>query len=142
MFCREHTVQLHREIERIKAAGAELVVIGSGTPNFIKGFRENTKFDGPIYSDPSLKSYQAAKLNRSLWRVLHPLVAVYGARALARGHMQGAMQGDNAQQGGVYVILPPDQIAYVHISQRAGDNAGADEVVAALEAAVKLKPAA
>jgi peroxiredoxin len=137
MFCREHVVQLHRESDRIKATGAELVVIGSGTPNFIKGFRENTKFDGRILSDPSLKSYDAAKLHRSMWRVFHPLVAVYGARALARGHMQGATQGDAAQQGGVYVIVPPERIAYVHISQRAGDNAPADEVVTALENARK-----
>ena len=42
-------MQLHRQIDRIHAAGAELVVIGSGTPNFVTGFRETTKYDGPLY---------------------------------------------------------------------------------------------
>jgi hypothetical protein len=140
MFCREHVVQLHLQSERIRAAGADLHVIGSGTPNFIAGFRETTKFDGSILSDPSLKSYQAAGLLRSGWRTFHPMAAVSAARALARGNMQGRTQGDNFQQGGVVVILPPGEIAYAHVSKHAGDNASGDEVATALEAA--LKPAA
>ena len=56
MFCREQVVQLHRERESIRRAGAELVVIGNGAPHFIAGFREITGYDGPLYTDPSLAS--------------------------------------------------------------------------------------
>lgn len=135
MFCREHVVQLYREMARIRAAGAELVVIGSGTPNFIAGFREVTGFSGPILSDPDLASYRAAGLRRSMWRNFTPAVVAYGVRALARGNMQGRTQGDAAQQGGVLVIVPPGRIIYQHISKAAGDNAAAAAVVGALETA-------
>ena len=47
-------MQLHRDIEQIHCKGAELYVIGNGTPNFIEGFREATNYKGPLYTDPSL----------------------------------------------------------------------------------------
>jgi len=130
-------VQLHHKADRISAAGAELVVVGSGTPNFIAGFRETTHFTGRILSDPTLSAYRAAGMKRGLMRVLNPLVAVYGLRAMARGHMQGRTQGDPTQQGGVLVIIPGGGIIFEHHSSVAGDNAPADEVVAALEAGVR-----
>src|SRR5687767_7745821 len=112
MFCREHVVQLHHNIDKIHAAGAELVVIGSGTPNFVAGFRETTGYQGPLYVDPSLKSYELAGMNRGMWRNFTPLSAFHGIRALARGNMQGRTQGDPSQQGGVLVIRPPGQIVW------------------------------
>ena len=133
MFCREHVVQLHREMDRIHKAGAELVVIGSGTPNFVAGFREITGYNGPLYVDPSLASYQAAGMNRGMWRNFTPMSAVYGIRALARGNLQGRTKGDPSQQGGVLVITPPGKIVYEHHSKVAGDNASANEVASALE---------
>ena len=136
MFCREHVVQLHRQIDPIHAAGGELVVVGSGTPSFIAGFREQTGWTGPLYSDPSLASYRAAGLQHAMWRNFTPLGVVYGARALARGHMQGRTQGDPSQQGGVLVILPPGRVVYEHVSKLAGDNAPAAEVAEALRTAL------
>ena len=135
MFCREHVVQLRHQVDAIHAAGGELVVVGSGTPNFMAGFREQTGWTGPLYGDPSLASYRAAGLQNALWRNFTPLGLVYGARALARGHMQGRTQGDPSQQGGVLVILPPGRIVYEHKSQVAGDNAPAAEVAQALASA-------
>jgi hypothetical protein len=134
MFCREHVVQLHHEKARIEAAGARLVVIGSGTPNFIAGFRENTGFDGLILSDPSLSAYKVAGMRRDMWRNFTPLSAAYAVRALARGHMQGRTQGDASQQGGVLVIEPPGHIVFEHLSKLAGDNAPPADILAALEA--------
>ena len=136
MFCREHVVQLHHEIGAIHAAGGELVVIGSGTPNFIAGFRETTKYDGPLYVDPELVSYRAAGLKRGVLRTLNPLSLAHGVRALVRGNFQGRTQGDALQQGGALVILPPGRIVYEHLSDVAGDNAPPKEVVAALQAAL------
>lgn len=135
MFCREHVVQLHQSIEAIHAAGAELVVVGSGKPNFVAGFRELTRFDGPIFCDPTLKSYQALGLNRSGWRMVHPKAALYAVRAMARGAFQGRTQGDALQQGGVAVIVG-GKIVYQHTSETSGDNAAPEEVVAALKQAV------
>lgn len=135
MFCREHVVQLHREIEKIHAAGAELVVIGSGTPNFIAGFRENTGYQGPLYVDPKLHSYEAAGLHRGMWRNFTPLSVGLAVRALARGHMQGRTQGDPSQQGGAMVVAPGGKLLFAHASKIAGDNASPEVLVAALRAA-------
>jgi hypothetical protein len=133
MFCREHVVQLHREMDRIHQLGAELVVIGNGTPNFIAGFREHTGYQGPLYVDPSLASYTAAGMKRALWRIFTPQTLAYGVRALVGGHRQGRTRGDQEQQGGVLVIAPPGRIIHEHQSKVAGDNEPPARIVAALE---------
>jgi hypothetical protein len=139
MFCREHVVQLHRESERFRGAGGGLVIIGSGTPDAVAAFREITGFDGAILCDPRLESFRAAGLVRGVWRTVNPAVLVHGVRALAAGYRQGRTQGDPFQQGGVLVIVPPGRLIYQHVSKRAGDNAPASEVAAALEDGVTRK---
>ena len=120
----------------MRELGADLVVIGNGAPHFIAGFRENTGYRGPLYVDPSLAAYRAANLKRGLLRTLNPSVAVKAVGAWRRGARQGGFEGDLAQQGGVLVILPSGEVPYWHVSAIAGDNAPAEEVVAALERAV------
>jgi hypothetical protein len=137
MFCREHVVQLHQQIDRIHGAGAELVVVGNGKPHFVKGFRELTRYDGPLFTDPTLAAYRAAELNRSAWRLVTPKAALNAVRAMARGFFQGRVQGDALQQGGVMIIVPPDRVAWQHTSEVSGDNAPPDEVIAELEKAVR-----
>ena len=76
-------MQLHREIQAIHDAGAELYVIGNGTPNFIEGFREQTKWDGPIYTDPSLEVYKAAELKRGVTKTFNIKAAIPTLKAIA-----------------------------------------------------------
>jgi hypothetical protein len=134
MFCREHVVQLHHHIDAIHAAGAELVVIGSGKPHFVAGFRELTGYKGPLYVDPELKSYEAAGLERGMWRNFTPLSFGHAVRALARGNMQGRTQGDPSQQGGAMVIAPGGKLLFAHVSKVAGDNASPEVLLGALRA--------
>lgn len=135
MFCREHVVQLHREIDAIHAAGAELVVIGSGTASFIAGFRETTGYRGLLYVDPKLRSYEAAGLHRGMWRNFTPISLGHAVRALAHGNMQGRTQGDPAQQGGAMVVAPGGRLLFAHASKVAGDNASPEVLLAALRSA-------
>jgi len=135
MFCREHVVQVHRQIDRIRSRGAEVVVIGNGTPSFIAGFREETGWDGPLYTDPSRKVYEAAELVRGVLATLHPAAALRVVGALRRGFRQGRTQGDPWQQGGVLVIAPgadKSRILWHQASSGPGDNAEVDDIVAAL----------
>jgi hypothetical protein len=87
-------VQLHRGIDKLTAKGADLYVIGNGTPNFIAGFRDQTKYQGPIYTDPSLTVYKAAQLKRSVTSTLDPRSLGKALSAFARGQRQGLTQGD------------------------------------------------
>ena len=127
-------MQLHQEIAAIRGAGAELVVIGNGSPSFIAGFREQTHWDGAIYTDPSLAAYRAAELKRGVASTLDPRSLGKALRAFAGGQRQGRTQGDQWQQGGVLVILPSGDIRWQHASSRPGDNASARDIVAALRA--------
>ena len=126
-------MQLHHEMDRIHRAGAEIVVVGNGAPHFIKGFRELTGFQGPLYTDPSLESYKAASLKHGWSTFLNPRAVTNAARALMGGNMQGKTQGDPAQQGGTLVIAPPGRLLFHHVSDTAGDHAKLDRVFAALE---------
>ena len=127
-------VQLHRDLEKIHAAGAELFVIGNGSPSFIEGFREQTNYTGPLYVDPSLEVYKAAELKRGVVKTFNPLALGKTIKAFTEGHRQGRTQGDNWQQGGALVIDTDGSVLWHHISEHSGDQASGGEIVDALSA--------
>lgn len=136
IFCREHVIELQGVMDRIHALGAEVVVVGNGAPHFIAGFRELTGFRGPLYTDPSRKSYQAASLKHG-WATFMNLRAVTNlGRALVGGARQGSIQGDPAQQGGTLVIAPPapGRVLFHHVSDTAGDHPKLEKIFAVLGA--------
>lgn len=128
-------MQLRHHVDEIRAAGAELYVIGNGAPNFIAGFRETTGFSGAVYTDPSLAVYRAAQLKRGLRTLISFGAAARTVGSLARGFRQGRTQGDNQQQGGVLVIARDGRVLWHHVSEGPGDNADAGEIVRALGSA-------
>lgn len=128
-------MQLHRRIDDLKATGAEIYVIGNGSPSFIEGFREETGWQGPIYVDPSLEVYKAAGLKRGVLKTFNPAAAWRSIGTLRRGFRQGRTQGDPWQQGGVLVIARGGEVLWSHASEGPGDNASADEIVTALRTA-------
>ncbi|MGE0399449.1 MAG: peroxiredoxin-like family protein [Kofleriaceae bacterium] len=136
VHCREHAAQLHREGQRIRDAGAELFVIGNGTPSFIEGFRDQTGYTGPIYTDPSLAVYKAAQFKRSVTSTIDPRGFGKALRALAGGQRQTIVpQGDQWQQGGVIVVKPTNDIVWHYVSGRAGDDPSVTQIVSAIRAA-------
>jgi peroxiredoxin len=140
IFCREHVIELQGQMERIHALGAEVVVVGNGAPHFIEGFRELTGFRGPLYTDPSRKSYEAASLKHG-WATFMNLRAVTNlGRAFVGGARQGSIQGDPAQQGGTLVIAPPGRVLFHHVSDTAGDHPKLEKLFAVLEALRSAAP--
>ena len=125
-------MQLHRRIDELHAKGAEVIAIGNGSPSFIAGFRETTGFTGPVYTDPSLAAYQVAQLKRSVLRTFDPRGLGAALKAFRGGQRQGRTQGDPWQQGGVLAIAKGGAILYQQASERAGDNASVDAILAAL----------
>ena len=122
-------MRLHRRIADIRAAGAELYLVGNGAPTFIAGFRDETGYAGPIYTDPSLATYRAAGLSRGLRSLVNVGAAVRGVGALARGYRQGRTQGDQLQQGGALVIAPDGSVRWRQVSRGPGDNADPADIV-------------
>src|SRR5688572_141581 len=101
MFCREQAVQLHREKDRIHAAGAELVIVGNGNRHFATGFVKDLALTTPVYVDTKREAYKALGFKRSLTSLISPTALANAARALQSGFRQGRTQGDAAQLGGV-----------------------------------------
>ena len=125
---------LARRLPEIEGRGGTLVVIGPAGPEHIAGFRAATGYTGPLFVDPSRRTFQTAGLVRGWAHLLHPLVAFKGVRAFSQGFRQGARQGDVVQQGGTFVLGPGDHVRYEWRDRFAGDHPDLDEVVRALPA--------
>lgn len=125
-------MQLHGHVDEIESRGAKLHLIGNGAPNFIDGFREVTGYTGSIYTDPSLKSYEAAGLLRSKRATFGLRSLKAGVKSFAQGERQGSRQGDPFQQGGAVVISSDAEVLYSHRSSAGGDNVSAADLLRAL----------
>ncbi len=121
--------------EEIRARGAALAAVGSGTEAMARAFQEEQGLPFPLYVDPSRRAYEAAGLKRGAASTFSPRVLKNALRARRRGFRQTAVQGDPWQQGGVLVILPDDTIALHYVSEVAGDHPEVAAVLAALPAA-------
>ena len=135
MFCREQVAQLRDARPEIQRRGAELVVVGNGSAFMAQAFREDLAVDFPLYTDPSLATYKALLLKRDVRSTFSGRSLKNAARALAGGHLQHALAGDAWQQGGVFVIAPPDRELFAYASAVAGDHPSTADILAALPSA-------
>jgi peroxiredoxin len=133
MFCREQVAQLREALPAIRATGAELVVVGNGTPEHAKRFREDFGADFPLYVDPQLAAYRVAGLRRGVLQTLAPRVVGNALRAFSRGARQGAVMGDPWQLGGTFVVRTDGALAFQHVSREAGDHPRIEDVLRAVE---------
>lgn len=132
MFCREQVAQLRDAVSEIRRRGAELVVVGNGSTHFAKAFREDERIEFPLFTDPSLATHAVMGLRRDLGSTLNPKALTGAVRALRKGFRQEKVQGDPWQQGGVFVIAPPDTERFAYVSQAAGDHPSVAMILAAL----------
>lgn len=134
MHCRDHAVQLHRDRDRFRAAGARLAVVGMGTPAHAADFRRRWKLDLPLLVDPERKAFAAAGTKVATFgELLGPRVVARGIAKTVRSRVhQGAVKQHAAQLGGVLIVLPDGTIPYAHLSEDASDTPPNDEVLAAL----------
>ncbi len=111
-------------------------MIGFGTPEQARAFREATGWQGALLTDPDGAAYRAAALRRSGWlrHLRWSVIRGYFA-ARRQGHRAGKVVGDPWQQGGTFVVAPPGRIAYAWRDVVGTEPAPYDEVLAALRAA-------
>jgi hypothetical protein len=127
--------ELRPRVPEIRAAGGDLVVVGTGAPFFAQGFRELLHLDDvDVLSDESLASYRLLGFKRGLLTFSLRSIAPY-LRAFQRGQRQARTQGDALQQGGAIVVRPGGEIVYRFVSEVAGEHAPPDEVVEAVRRA-------
>lgn len=132
MFCREQAAQVRGHLPELQAKGADLVVIGNGTPAQAARFVRDRAPDLTVLVDPDLAAYRAAGLKRSVGALFRPSVLKSAVRALASGHGQGLTQGDPWQNGGVLVVDRGGALRWAYVSQTPGDHPPIGDVLAAL----------
>ena len=132
MFCRQQIAQLREWVEEFRGRGAELVVIGNGTVEQARAFRDAQALTFPLYTDPSLGAYRRAGLRSGLASSMHPGIALKALEALAGGFRQGTVQGHAMQQGGAFVIGKGGRLLYEYVSRHAGDHPDPAAVLRAL----------
>jgi len=136
ILCKEQAAGFRERRPEVEALGAALVFVGSGEPDAARQFEVGHCPGCRVLSDPMLDSFQAVGARRGWWSTLRPAALAAGIRAFRRGFRQSAVRGVPDQQGGVYVLLPGDRVAYAYLSGSAGDHPPIDGVLDALRASV------
>jgi dehydrogenase/reductase SDR family protein 12 len=124
---------LREKLDSIRALGAELVIIGNGSPLFAQGFREDLDLQCPVLTDPDLVSYRAAGLRRGRVELLSPQLFTNGLRAWRTGARQTGVEGDPWQLGGVFLVRPDGATVFAQRSGVAGDHADIKAILTALQ---------
>ena len=117
---------------RIHAAGAELVIVGNGTPQQAGWFVEDVGLETPVFTDPSLEIYRVLGGRRGLLGVLDPRVFLRAFAAMRRGFRQRGVEGDATQLGGVFVFAAGGRMDFEYRSRFAGDYPATAEYLAAI----------
>ena len=134
MFCRQHVAQLRDALPAIHSYGAELIIIGNGTPDQAQRFAEGIDLETPLYTDPERASYAALGMSREISQHLAQLPGTLGAawKTWRQGFRQGAVLGDAMQLGGVLVVSKGGRVVYEQRSRHPGDHPSNRHVLEAL----------
>jgi len=133
MISRRQVADLNSNMKNFERRNAQLVVIGNGPEKFIPPFKEVTRYKGPLFTDPSLKTHDILGFKKGVTSLMgfSPLKA--GIRALGTGYLQKGIQGPPLQQGGVLVVGPGNTVHYFYRSQKAGDHPPIKKILQACE---------
>lgn len=127
---------MRREKEAIAEAGADVLLVGMGTPDESRAFAEKFDVPFPIVSDPQKDVYRAFDLKRmSPLDFVSPNVFMKGLSAMAQGHHIGLPQGDVRQLPGTFVLSTDGKILFSHYARDPADHLSADALLDALGSA-------
>jgi AhpC/TSA antioxidant enzyme len=133
-------VQVHHDLSRFRARGAELHLVGNGSRHFAQAFREELDITCPLYVDTKLEAYRALEMKRGLASTLGSLATWKNtARAMKAGFRQSMTRGDAWQLGGVLVVLPGGIVTFRHLSEAAGDHPPVEKLLEALPPLVAVR---
>jgi peroxiredoxin len=133
LFCREQIAALRHLGGRVRSLGAELVLIGHGTVEQARAFRDEAG-PLPVFTDPTRQAYCAMNMRRGRRSVMTVGVLRRALRAWRLGFRQSRVAGDPFQQGGVVIVDPTGLERYRFISREAGLHPRPADILAALEA--------
>lgn len=118
----------------LRAAGAEVVAVGTGNPQLARAFVDDYRIPYPVLVDGDAVAARAAQVTRTgFLRMFHPASWAGTRRAWGRGHRIGAAGSRVTQLGATFVVGPGARLRYVHHDAHSADHAPPEEIFAALE---------
>ena len=123
---------MRRNKKNIEKAGAQVVLVGMGTPSESAEFAAKFNVPFPIVADPEKKLYRKFELKQmSTLGFFSPSVALKGVAAIVGGNGIGRPQGDVRQLPGVFIINTAGQIVFSHFSGNPADHPDLKTILAA-----------
>jgi len=119
-------------LDEIRSAGAELAFVGNGRPDQAAAFGRREVPGCDVFTDPSLKAYEALGMVRGVLATLGPGSIAAGVGATLRGRRQTRLEGDAWQQGGLLLLAPGGRVLFLQRNRSAGDRPDLDGALAAL----------
>jgi peroxiredoxin len=128
--------QLRHQYPDLQAAGAQVVVVGMGTPAQTRDYIAAEDVPFPVLSDPRRVSHRAYGAMRGGLRQLafHPRIWTRGKQFRQEGLVQTETVGDPAQLSATFII---DRQGIIRVAERAAlssDFTSVDALLAALAA--------
>ena len=119
--------------EDIKAAGADVVAVGTGNQRYARRFVEEERIPFPVLVDDHAHAARAASVDPgSIRNILTPSTYVESVHTWRRGHRIHMSGKRVTQLGATFVIRPRGEVVYEHLDARTTDHAPLEEVFAAL----------
>lgn len=121
-------MELHKD--EIEGAGLRVVAVGLGRSNHARHFGDKLapSVDCVATEEPDLHaSYGIGRLNPL--RLVAPDVLAAGARASARGHVQGKATGDAFRLGATFIVDTDGIVRFAHYDKYPGDHPNLEELL-------------
>ncbi|MCU1427906.1 MAG: hypothetical protein JWL83_1906 [Actinomycetia bacterium] len=123
---REHYVE-------IKAAGADIVAIGTGDARYAEAFVRDTDIPFPVLVDDNAEAAAAASVRTVDWfTLLHPRTWRATRETSRRGYHVKRAGKRVRQLGATFVVAPGDVVRYEHFDADSTDHAPVADILAAL----------
>ena len=120
-------MQLRRKAKAFRELGAQVVLVGLGTPGDTAAFKKQYKIPFPMIADPEKALYKDFHLKQaSATTFLSPGMAVKGVSALLRGYGIGLPTGDVWQLPGVFIIDTDGVVRYRYFAESPADHPAPD----------------
>lgn len=121
------------EYPKVAAAGAEVVVVGTGNANLARAFSVDDRIPFPVLVDDDAAAARVATIKRVRFHQLfHPDSYAETIRAWQAGHRVGRPGKRTNQLGATFVIGPGNELRYEYRDAHTGDHAPTADVLAAL----------
>ena len=126
-------MQLHQQVDILKALNTRVAVISFGTFQGAITWLQETAVDFDLFIDPQRKAYRAYGLERSLIRAWGPKVWINYASLMLSGREWRGIQGDSAQLGGDFIVDKEGIVRLAYRSHDPTDRPSIDKMISILQ---------